>query len=82
MTEHGRSGADAPSGHSPSGLSQSSLSQAQPSVPNAVIERCEAQLLRCGETWGKYPFEGVVVSVADLRGLLAAVRPETSGDSR
>jgi hypothetical protein len=33
--EHGRSAADAASGHSPSGLSQSSLSQAKPSVPNA-----------------------------------------------
>lgn len=38
MTDYGRSGAEAPSGHSPQGLSQSPLSQAEPSVPNAARE--------------------------------------------
>jgi hypothetical protein len=38
MTKHGRSGADAPSGHSPKGgAASSTASPAKPSVPNAAL---------------------------------------------
>lgn len=42
-------------------------------LPNALLERCEEQLRRCGPNWGRYPFEAVVIPAADLRCLLDAV---------